>query len=218
MRGLPLRRRPCRHALRLPPLSRAGVSTFAEDPSRPFDDARIIWSAAVDPSVLTVSAYATADGSFDLPRRSRAVAIDGNGREHVAIRSPGGLLRLDVVSGSVLAGPVALRVHLNVDQAVAPRLSALDRLLRAIGLTDPGRRPARPDARLARLVDALRVSDALADGASLSRIAAALRGTHRLADTWPGEGDNIKSAVRRRVALARQLTARGPAGVMRYEL
>jgi hypothetical protein len=168
--------------------------------------------------VLTVSACAAGDGSFDLSGRSCLVAIDARGVEHVAVRAPHGVLRLDVISGSVLDGPVALRVHLDVAGTISPRLSGLDRLLRLLGIRDPGRRPPPADPRLARLIEALRVADALADGASLSRIAAALHGAQRVASTWPGDGEDIKSAVRRRVALARRLTARGPDGVMHHEV
>jgi hypothetical protein len=129
-----------------------------------------------------------------------------------------GTLRLDVVSGTVLAGPVALRVHLDCSNAIVPRLPALDRLLRFLGIRDAGRRPPRVDPRLARLVEALRVADALADGASLSKISAALHGARHVVHDWPGEGEDIKSAVRRRVALARRLTAAGPTGVMHHEV
>ncbi|WP_255587066.1 DNA -binding domain-containing protein [Hephaestia mangrovi] len=194
--------------------SLAGGCTFAEDPNRPFDHARVIWSAAVDPTVLTVSACAAGDGFFDLSRQPHSVAVDRRGHEHVVIRTPGSTLRLDVISGTVLAGPVTLRVHLDCTTMIPSRLSGLDRLLRLIGIRDPGRRPPRSDPRLARLVEALRVADALADGASLPRIAASLRGAQSASADWPGAGESIKSSARRKVALARQLTAKGPAAIM----
>lgn len=196
----------------------AGGYTFAENPARAFDRARIIWSAAVDPTVLTVSACAAGDGFFDLTDSPYLAAIDRYGHEHIAVRTPSGDLRLDVVSGTVLAGPATLRVHLDCTSAIPPRLLALDRLLRLLGIRDPGRRTPRPDPRLARLVEALRVADALADGASLTRIAAALLGAQRVLNDWPGDGDDIKSSVRRRVALARRLTAEGPTGVMHHKI
>jgi hypothetical protein len=127
---------------------------------------------------------------------------------------PSGTLRLDVVAGTVLAGAVTLRVHLDCTSALPSKLSAFDRLLRLLGIRDSGRRPLHADPRLARLVEALRVADALADGASLSRIAAALTGAQRPGSDWPGEGDDVKSSIRRRVALARRLAVEGPIGVM----
>lgn len=199
---------------RQPHSSIAGGFTFAEDPERTFDAARIIWSAAVDPTVLTVSACAVGDGSFDLSGQPYVVAVDCQGHEHVTLVGQTGTLRLDVVSGSVLAGAVALRVHLDCTGMIKPRLSALDRLLRLIGVRDARRCRPRADPRFARLVEALRVADALADGASLSGIATALLGAQRVAGGWPGDGDHMKSAIRRRVALARRLTSQGPPGVM----
>jgi len=168
--------------------------------------------------VLTVSACAAGDGFFDLSGQSYSVAVDRRAHEHVVVNTPSGTLRLDVVSGTVLAGPVALRVHLECTNAILPRLTALDRLLHLVGVRDPGRRPPRADPRLARLVEALRVADALADGASLSRIAASLRVTLGASDDWPGDGDSLKSSVRRKVALARRLTAEGPAAVMHHDI
>lgn len=164
--------------------------------------------------MLTVSARSAGDGFFDLSATTFLAAVDRRGHEHVTVRTPGGELRLDVVSGTVLSGPVTLRVHLKCSGTAPPRLATLDRLLRFIGIRDGGRRPPRADPRLARLVQALRVADALADGASLSRIAMSLLGAQQAANDWPGDGESIKSSVRRRVALARRLTAEGPAGVM----
>ncbi|MGN6619936.1 MAG: DNA -binding domain-containing protein [Sphingomonas sp.] len=196
-------------------LSPVGGCIFAEDPDRPFDDACIIWSAAVDPTVLTVSACAAGDGFFDLSGQSYSVAIDRRGQEHVVAQTPSGTLRLDVVSGTVLSGPVTLRVHLDCTNMILPRLSGLDRLLRLIGIRDPGRRPPRADTRLVRLVEALRVADALVDGASLTQISGSLRGAQCASGDWPGDGESIKSSARRKVALARQLTAKGPAAIMK---
>ncbi|MGN6279018.1 MAG: DNA -binding domain-containing protein [Sphingomonas sp.] len=210
-------RLPLFRILLLPRSSNAGASTFAEDPKRTFDEARILWSAAIDPTVLTVSACAAGDGTFDLTRNRYLVAIDRQGHEHVAVGARGNTLRLDVVSGTLLNGPVALQVHLDCAGPVPTRLSALDSLLRLIGIRDAGRRSPQPDARLARLIEALRVSDALVDGASLSTIAASLLGA-QWSEDWPGEGDSIKSLVRRKVDLARRLTAGGPIGVMRHQV
>lgn len=164
--------------------------------------------------MLTVSACAAGDGFFDLSGQAYSVAVDRRAHEHVVVETPSGTLRLDVVSGTVLAGPVTLRVHLECTSTIPSRLSGLDRLLRIVGIRDPGRRPPRADPRLARLVEALRVADALADGASLSRIAASLRGGKSAIRDWPGDSDSLKSSIRRKVALARRLTAEGPAAIM----
>jgi hypothetical protein len=165
--------------------------------------------------VLTVSACAAGAGFFDLSGQSYSVAIDRRGHEHVVVKTPSGTVRLDVVSGTVLAGRVTLRVHLDCTHMIPPRLSGLDRLLRLIRIRDPGRRPPRADTRLVRLVEALRVADALADGASLTQISRSLRGAQSVSGDWPGDGESIKSSTRRKVALAQQLTAKGPAAIMK---
>ncbi|WP_150290012.1 DNA -binding domain-containing protein [Sphingobium estronivorans] len=99
--------------------------------------------------------------------------------------------------------------------AVLPaQLDALHVLLRLYGIPDPTRRTPQPDRRMPRLVEALRVLDALACGASLTAIGAVLVGADRIARDWPGDGEHLKSWVRRRVMLARRLQRAGPRGVM----
>jgi hypothetical protein len=178
--------------------------------------ARLIWSAAYDPCVLTVAALtpgAVVDDLFDLTRfGSRAIVARGADREHVAITDGAVRLRLDVVRGSVCAGPVMLEHRMF--GALAPgyfaialqQLASLCRMGRAAQWREPA------DPRLPRLIQALRVLDALADGASLRSIAAALPGDG-VAD-WPGPGESTKSRVRRLVDLARRLEAGGPAAVL----
>src|SRR3546814_2270295 len=65
------------------------------------------------------------------------------------------------------------------------------------------------DQRLVRLVEALRAADAIAAGASLRDI-----GVGAFGGDWPGDGEHLKSRVRRRVALAVELTRAGPRGVL----
>jgi hypothetical protein len=65
------------------------------------------------------------------------------------------------------------------------------------------------EPRLARLVLGLRVLDARRGGASLRDIAHGLFGEC----DWPGDGDCIKSRVRRLVALSEAMERAGPVGV-----
>src|SRR3546814_14755057 len=60
------------------------------------------------------------------------------------------------------------------------------------------------DQRLVRLVEALRAADAIAAGASLRDI-----GVGAFGGDWPGDGEHLKSRVRRRVALDRQIVVYG---------
>lgn len=66
-----------------------------------------------------------------------------------------------------------------------------------------------PDQRFVRLVEALRVADALAADASLRDIGITAFGD------WPGDGEYIKSRVRRRVQLSAEMLRAGPRGVLR---
>ncbi|UVO50158.1 DUF2285 domain-containing protein [Sphingomonas sp. SUN019] len=174
----------------------------------------MVWTAAIDPGVLSVTARPRPRASFDLTRHRFDVVVDNDGTEHVAIHLPGGLLRLDVIAGTVLHGPADLRAHVELAACTPRQLASLDRLLRLGGMRDPGRRPPPPDRRLPRLIEALRIADALAQGASLAGIAGGLSADGHRSGDWPGDGEHHKSAIRRRVVLARRLLALGPAGVL----
>lgn len=142
------------------------------------------------------------------------IAACGNGVEHIAIASPFGPLRLDVAGGSLLDGPVRLHVRLALSADLPFQLDTLSKLMRLTGITGGARWRAPPDRRLARLVEALRVGDALSDGGSLRDIACVMLGRERVQQEWPGAGDSMKSWVRRRATLARRLHASGPRAVL----
>lgn len=128
-------------------------------------------------------------------------------RQHVRLDGIPEPLRLDVVAGSILDGPVRLEPALCFDRDVECQILALRRLYRLLGGAPI---PFAPDMRMPRLVLALRALDARKEGASLREI-----GTVLFEDTdWPGDGEWMKSAVRRIVALARTLEQAGPSGVM----
>ena len=175
-----------------------------------------MWARSVDPGVLAVTAERDGGHPFDIAGYPHSVVVGEDGDEHVSIVTGPESLRLDVVTGSVLHGPVSLRVHLSCAGAITFRLAALDRLLRLLDVVDGGRRSPPADRRLPRLVEALHVVDLLAQGARLSQIAAALSPGLAFTSDWPGAGEHRKSKVRRQVALARRLVAAGPAGILTY--
>jgi hypothetical protein len=116
-----------------------------------------------------------------------------------------------VVAGSILDGPVRLEPALRLDHDVERQFLTVRRLHALLaGVT----LPIIPDPRLPRLVLALRTLDARNDGASLREIGTVLLGN---AD-WPGDGEWMKSAVRRLVALASALEKTGPRGVLQRRL
>lgn len=186
----------------------AGGSTFAEHPDLPAHRARILWSAAADPGVLFAKAIASPHGdTIDFGRLDsvRATVTSSGDVEHVAIDERLRRLRLDIVEGTVLAGPVRLRFLIDGPAGAEPGALALRRLLAVTrhGRFLPSLHP--PDARMRRWLLALRVHDALADGATQREIATALYGPERVARSWSGRSDALQSRVRRAVASARNL-------------
>lgn len=186
---------------------RAGGFTFLSDPSLNLASAAPIWSAALDPCVIRVAAHPCANRSqlrFDLSTYDYRVALSPAG-EHLLLRVQGTSLRLDVVAGTILSGPVRLEPRfdlerLNVQIAAIRKLEAMIRHMLL---------PKQKDGRLAKLILALRALDARAEGASLREVARGIFGS----SDWPGDGESIKSRARRLVGLAQELKQAGPAGV-----
>jgi len=65
------------------------------------------------------------------------------------------------------------------------------------------------ERRVERLIDVLRVADALSAGASQREIAVVLFGIERVSSDWRTVSDSLRSRVRRLVREARRMTARG---------
>jgi hypothetical protein len=158
--------------------------------------------------VLSAQAIASAHGdTIDLGRLDslRTTVTSSGDVEHVAIDDGLRRLRLDIVEGTILAGPIRLRFLIDGPAGAEPGVLALRRLLavarhgRMIASLHPS------DARMRRWLLALRVHDALADGATHREIANALYGPERVASCWNSRSDALQSRVRRTVASARNL-------------
>lgn len=198
---------------------RTGGYIFAEHPSIAAPDARLIWSKDLVPSVLIVKAiagYAEINECFDLQNiRSHIVLARHKSSKHefVAITDGNIMLRIDVIDGSVCFGPALLEHCIAGVSQLAIKIPSLYQL---INLSRNGRMsPWReaPDPRLLRLILALRVLDALHDGASLRTIGSVLLGHGQRLD-WPGPGESTRSYVRRLAVLAKRLEKLGPSGVL----
>jgi hypothetical protein len=146
---------------------------------------------------------------LQIDRYDHRVAID-DGAEHLLLRTRGTSLRLDVVAGTVLAGPVALELSFALDR-LEWRIATVRALAAMLRDESPG---AATDARMPRLVLALRALDARHEGASLRDIARGIFG----AMDWPGDGDHIKSRTRRLVRLSDDLRRAGPRGVLGHRI
>jgi hypothetical protein len=178
-----------------------GASTFAEDRRRQAGEARILFSAALDPTVLLVEAEPASDAEadFDLARfdGSACVCVDGEGREHVILSDGFSHLRLDVRSGTVLAGPVRFRLVIDRLHVVSHAVRALDRLAESVRIGRLVARPLLTPERALRWQAALIAWDARGEGASQREIAALLVGIDRVREEWGGVSDSLRARVRR---------------------
>lgn len=164
-----------------------------------------MWNAAADPSVLRARLLPAAGAAwFDLRRWLHRV-VSGADHTHLRLHLPDGVLRLDLVGRVDLGRYLAIEPAIDLGRAIEPQMATVRRLasLARINLV------AHPEQRLVRLVEALRVADALATGASLREI-----GLGAFGGEWPGDGEYLKSKVRRRVTLAGDLLSAGPLGVI----
>ncbi len=116
-------------------------------------------------------------------------------------------VRIDVERGSLFDGPVLLRHRLAGVTGIDAKILTLRRLVMLCSTGAFARSLYPPDRRAARLIAALRVHDALRDGASQRDIAIALFGADRVAADRLGGSESIKSHVRRLIDLARRLAA-----------
>jgi len=132
------------------------------------------------------------------------------GGEHVRVTVHGEVFRLDVVSGSVMSGPVCLTYLLARDQRMAVQMNCIQRLQRGLEGTSCG--PVRRQSRISRSVMALRTHDARMAGASLRDMAIELLGPGE----WPGPGECRKSAMRRLVAMGEKLVRQGPLPILQW--
>lgn len=201
-----LRRRPDYQAAALEADIPAGAFGLRNRPS--FEaDARVahpIWTAAVDPFLLIATARPCSirNCNFDMARvrecRTLTVSADS---EHWLFGTAARPLRLDIASGSLCGGPVALTVH--VARLDAAALVALSRLI-ALAREGRWRRSHFPaEQRARRWGQVLRVHDALLAGASQRDIADALFGTAGIANwrvnaaPWRRRSQRLVEAARR---------------------
>ncbi|WP_158011014.1 DNA -binding domain-containing protein [Tardibacter chloracetimidivorans] len=129
--------------------------------------------------------------------------VRGPRAEHLLIDRGGEVIRLDVIDGTVAAGPVTLRFDLPDDDRLDMQLS----VMRAFREPAP---VARSHVQLARRLLALQAIDARDAGASLREVAAMVLGP----GVWPGDGEHRKSLVRRMIVAGDRMIRAGPAGAL----
>lgn len=179
-----------------------GGCTFAEQPQKRAETATILWRGECDTTVLPVwarRARRTDPNAFDLTRIVYPVYIfrDPDGTEHLLIGDAGHHLRLDILRGSVLDGPVRLQYRLTDGYALPTKLLTLRRLL---ALERLGRfpHPLFPcEPRATHWIQALQAIDGHAVGASHREIAVALYGEAIVDTDWGGSSDYLRCRVQR---------------------
>jgi hypothetical protein len=154
------------------------------------------------------TASAAGNSLFDLRSVSARMVI-GRGREYLRIDHGSGVVRIDIVDGSVREGPVSLRFELGDNSALPVQLDALRQYRE---LSEGGRTDAQAHRRLADMLLPLHAFDERARGASLRFMADALLG----AGDWPGDGEHRKSRVRRLVATGEALMRAGPRTILAF--
>ncbi|TPG20980.1 DUF2285 domain-containing protein [Sphingomonas koreensis] len=189
----------------LPASPRAGGCTFPENPALSCAFVLPIWSAAVNPRVLTVRAVQPSDLKTRLfdGRSPDIRRVCGPAVEHLLVDRGGEPIRLDVIEGTTAAGPVALRFDLTDDEHLETQIAAI----RSVGApVTTGHR----HRQLARTLLALEAVDARDAGASLREAADLLLGP----GDWPGDGEHRKSLIRRMIVAGAQVVRTGPRAVL----
>lgn len=200
--------------------SAVGGFIFAENPSVPATEARILWDSQSDPGVL--SAIAVPAGRYD-PDVVDVDALAGwltivegaRGCEHVVLSEGLNHIRLDVEEGSLRRGPVVLHYRLYGVNSLEPRILRLRQLL-ALYRRRRFLRSLHPrEPKMTRWLLALRIHDAREEGASLREIAEQFYGAERASIEWAGGSDSMRSSLRRLAAEARRLAEGGYKSLMR---
>jgi hypothetical protein len=183
-------------------------------PSCPAPQARLLWSAHCDASVLpveTVSARPRDADTFDIAqfRAWATIAAGLEGREHIALSDGYRRIRIDVMRGTLRDGPVYLRYQLGGLAGTEAKILTLRRLLAFCRLGRFARELHPPDRRAPRWMAALRVHDAIRRGVSQREIATVLYGEQSAALGRESGSDFLRLRVQRLVRVGRQMVSGG---------
>jgi hypothetical protein len=167
--------------------------------------ARPIWDRAVDTSVVTVSTSgATALNAFDVRHVMGLATIVTScaGVEHLLLSDGLRHLRLDVVRGTLLAGPVAMHFSLNDGPTLSAQLDTVRHWQRFRKGRDLGR-IAKQEHRARIWVRQLRALDGAVAGATMREIAQTLFPALATSVALQDRNSAIRSRVRRLLRAAR---------------
>ena len=174
---------------------------MAEAPVEPLGRRQLVWSAKVDPSVMACTAEPVPfdhPDAFEIGGLSLATTtvVGSSGTEHLAISDGLRRIRLDVVDGTLLEGPVRFHYRLAGFADAEPQLLTLQRLLalHRLGRFARGLHPRETKAERWTLM--LRAHDLDAAGASQREIAAALFGPEASRE-WRTRSDYLRLRIQR---------------------
>jgi len=173
-----------------------------------------VWRADSDPAVVKVEAIPRDPDeplTFDLGKMALAALVlrDPSGTEHLLIGDDVCQVRLDVMAGTVLDGPVQLRYHLAGSVGLEAKLLTLQRLVALMRFGRIPRRLVPQDQRTRRCMMALRALDARRAGATHREIAAVLFGEATVDADWNGRSAYLRCRVQRLIRLGETLVAGG---------
>ena len=149
--------------------------------------------------------------AFDIRRFEHLATVlrRAEGAEHLLLSDGQRRLQLDIVAGSLLAGPVRFRCVLADSSQIEAKLLTLRRLLQLSRLGRFPRSLFRPESRARRWAMALQAYDGRRAGASRRDIAVALFGDRTVRDDWSGRSDYLRSRVQRLLRTANGLVGGG---------
>jgi len=160
--------------------------------------------------------------AFEITRLACPILVlrDPSGVEHLLIGDSACHVRLDVTDGTVLDGPVRLRLEFVGHSGMEPKLLTLRRLVALVrlGRFPRGLFPLPPAGRARRWMMALRALDARRAGATHREIATTLFGAARIEADWDGSSAYLRCRVQRLIRLGETLVQGGYRDLLRGPL
>lgn len=192
---------------------------YIEAPELRAAEVSMLWSSALDPRVLRVVASPCSchdAAAFDLRQwADRAVIIIGDAdRKHILLRGDPDI-RLDVFAGTLHDGPVSFLFDMAGSDNYGPSIRSLRHFLASYCSGGASPLPSARNSLPRRMIDALRVHDALHQGASIRDIGIMLFGMIRVEAEWQSPGEALKSCCRRLIAYSRFMASGGHRKLLR---
>jgi hypothetical protein len=137
------------------------------------------------------------------------VVVHGAGGEHLVLSDGYRRIRIDVIRGTLCEGPVHLRYELQGLVGIDSKILTLRGLLALCRLGRFARDLHPPEHMAPRWVAALRVYDAMREGASQRQVAAVIYGEKSTAVDRESGSDFLRLRIQRLVRVGRYMAAGG---------